>query len=180
MRLLGLAVNLLLRALLAAFVVEARRRPRDPRFAGKGIGVRGAFVITPLTLLVPAVHLARRDGTPYPVWTDNLHLSIYALDLAGNVFDLYDRYFYFDLLPHAHGTGAATVTAGWLLGTGPLGAIGAAQVSHVLLEAQEFYSDRLFGYRNVRGTFDVVNDLLAGVVGSLAYGALLRAFGRGR
>lgn len=178
MRLVGLAVNLLLRASLAAFVAEAWRKPRDPRFAGKGIGIRGLAVITPLTLLVPTVHLARRDRSPYPLWTDNLHLSIYWLDLAGNVFDLYDRYFHFDLLPHAHGTGAATVTAAWLLRTGPLGAIGAAQLAHVLLEGQEYYSDVLFGYRNVRGTFDVVNDLLAGAVGSVLYGAGMRLASR--
>jgi hypothetical protein len=173
-RLLGFAVNLLLRATLASFVIEAWRKPADPRFAGKGIGVRGVAVITPLTLLVPAVHVARGDGRPYPVWVDNLHLSIYWLDLLGNVFDLYDRHFYFDLLPHAHGTGAATITAGWLLRSGPLGAVGVAQVAHVLLEGQEYYSDVFFGYRNVRGTFDVINDLLAGVVGSVGYALLWR------
>ena len=40
-------------------------------------------------------------------------------------------------------------------------AIGAAQIGHIALEAQEYYSDVLFGLRNVRGTWDTVNDLLA-------------------
>jgi hypothetical protein len=107
------------------------------------------------------------------VGTDTLYLSIFALDLAGNHYDLYDRYKYFDAIPHAHGTGAFTVAAAELLDLPPLSAVGVAQVGHVLLEAQEYYSDVLFDLRNVRGTWDTVNDLLAGVVGSLAYAAVL-------
>ena len=52
---------------------------------------------------------------PYPVWSDNLWLSIFVLDLAGNHFDWYDRYRHFDAIPHAHGTGAATVALAELL-----------------------------------------------------------------
>ena len=104
----------------------------------------------------------RGRGRPYPVWTDNLWLSIFALDLLGNHFDLYDRYRYFDAIPHAHGTGAATVVVAELLDLSPLSAVGVAQLGHIGLEAQEYYSDVLFGLRNVRGTWDTVNDLLAG------------------
>lgn len=167
-------MNLLLRAAIAAILIEANLHSGDHRYAGKAIGKR-ALVMLPLSLLFPAAHLARGGTRRYPVWTDNLYLSLFALDLAGNYFDLYDRYRYFDAIPHAHGTGAATVAIGELLDLPPLSAVGVAQVLHIGLEAQEYYSDVLFGLRNVRGTWDTVNDLLAGAAGSMAYAWL---FGR--
>ncbi|MGH2380637.1 MAG: hypothetical protein ACRDG7_05380, partial [Candidatus Limnocylindria bacterium] len=128
-------------------------------------------------------YLTRRRGERYPFWMDNLYLSIFALDLAGNSFDLYNTYRYFDLVPHAHGTGAVTVVFAWLLRRPMLSAVGLATVLHVGLEAQEYYSDVLFGLANVRGTWDVVNDLVVGVIGSAVYGAgylwLVRARGAG-
>jgi hypothetical protein len=182
-RLLGVLVNLALRAAIAAMTATVLRAPtNDHRFAGKGIGPRVLIVGLPATLAVPLIWAARgaRRG-PYPVGVDSLYLSMYALDLAGNVFDLYDGYRHFDLIPHAHGAGAMTVFAAWALDVPPLSAVGVAQVGHVLLEAQEYSSDVLLGTHNVRGTWDTVGDLLAGVVGSLAYGALLsRAVRRNR
>lgn len=182
MRLLAWLVNLGLRVWIVAVIVEALRRPDDPRYRGKAIGTRGSVMI-PASLLFPLAHLARGRGRgrgrgpgrgrPYPVGTDNLYLSVFALDLAGNHFDLYDRYTYFDAIPHAHGTGAFTVAAAELLDLPPLSAVGVAQVGHILLEAQEYYSDVIWDLRNVRGTWDTVNDLLAGVVGSLVYAAFL-------
>jgi hypothetical protein len=178
-RLLGYACNAGLRLSLLAILGEALRQPDDPRFRGKAIGKRG-LVMIPLSLVVPIKHAVRRGRSrAYPVWTDNLWLSIFALDLAGNHFDLYERYRYFDALPHAHGTGAATVVAAELGDLPVLSAVGAAQIGHIALEAQEYYSDVAFGLRNVRGTWDTVNDLLAGAAGSLLYAALLRWW-RGR
>jgi hypothetical protein len=174
-------VNALLRASILAVLAEALRHPQDHRFAGKGIGQRG-LVMIPLSLVVPATQLARRragDARRYPLWTDNLWLSIFALDLAGNHFDWYDQYRHFDAIPHAHGTGAGTVVAAELLDLPPLSAVGLAQLGHILLEAQEYYSDVRFGLRNVRGTWDTVNDLLAGAAGSAGYAAAL-AWVRGR
>ena len=51
----------------------------------------------------------------------------------------------------------------------PLGAVGMANTIHVGLEAQEYYTDVLFGTHNVRGVSDTVNDLAAGLTGTLAY-----------
>jgi hypothetical protein len=176
MRLLGALLNAGLRAAMVAVLAEALARPNDPRYAGKAIGTRG-LVMIPLSLVVPLAHAARARSAgsrpPYPVWTDNLWLSIFVLDLAGNHFDWYDRYRHFDAIPHAHGTGAATVALAELLDLPPLSAVGVAQLGHILLEAQEYYSDVWFGLRNVRGTWDTVNDLLAGAAGSAAYAAAL-------
>jgi hypothetical protein len=173
MRWLGVALNLALRGAMLAMLAEALRRPRDPRFAGKGIGTRG-LVIVPASLLVWAVRRVRPGSRqlPYPVWTDNLYLSLFVLDQAGNHFGWYDRYRHFDTLPHAHGTGAATVVLAELLELPAMSAIGLTQLLHIGLEAQEYYSDVLFGLHNVRGTWDTVSDLLAGAIGSAAYGAL--------
>ena len=178
MRAFGAACNVLLRAGIVAILVEALARGRDPRFAGKAIGPRG-LVMIPLSLVVPLAHRLAPRQRAYPVWTDNLWLSIFALDLLGNHFGLYDRYRYFDAIPHAHGTGAATVVAAEILDLQPLSAVGLAQLGHIALEAQEYYSDVAFGLRNVRGTWDTVNDLLAGAIGSAAYAALLSRLRRG-
>jgi hypothetical protein len=178
MRWLGWFVNLWLRAVIGIVLADARRNPNDPRYAGKGIGTRG-LVAVPASLLVPAVWWLRGRHAPYPVWIDSLNVSIYALDMAGNYLDLYDRFTYFDVVPHAHGTGAATWVIADLFEVPALGAIGIAQLVHIGLEAQEYYSDLLFDLHNVRGTWDTVNDLVAGAVGSVAY-AWLRGFARGR
>lgn len=175
MRLLGALLNAALRTTILAVLAEALARPADPRYADKAIGTRG-LVMIPLSLVVPLAHAARARsgrGRTYPVWTDNLWLSIFVVDLAGNHFDWYDRYRHFDAIPHAHGTGAATVALAELLDLPPLSAVGVAQLGHILLEAQEYYSDVWFGLRNVRGTWDTVNDLLAGAAGSASYAAAL-------
>ncbi len=175
MRAVGWLANALLRVSVVGVLMEALSRPDDPRFAGKAIGKRG-MVMIPLSMVVPLAHAARRrsgDERSYPLWTDNLWLSIFALDLAGNHFDWYERHRHFDAIPHAHGTGAATVVAAELMGLPALAGVGLAQLGHILLEAQEYYSDVWFGLRNVRGTWDTVNDLLAGAAGSAGYAAAL-------
>lgn len=168
-------LNVGLRAVILGVLVDALLHPDAARYAGKAIGTRG-LVLLPASLLVPALVLwRRRRGQPadYPVGTDNLYLSIFALDMGGNLLDLYDRYLLFDLVPHFHGTGALTVVVGQLFDRPALAGIGVAQIIHVLLEAQEYWSDVAFGLRNVRGTWDTVNDLVAGAAGSVVYGAAL-------
>lgn len=145
-------------------------RPDDPRFAGKALPIRNLVIVGGLSLIFPARSLIRRSWDAYPVWLDNLYLSIFWLDMAGNSFDLYDRFAYFDLIPHFHGTGAATVVIQRLLGLPVLTAVGLANILHLLLEVQEYYTDVLAGTRNVHGAGDVVNDLLVGLLGTALYG----------
>jgi hypothetical protein len=150
-----------------------RAGPRDPRFVGKGIGPRALIVVPASSLSMPLVwSLAGGRREPYPHGLDSLFLSITALDLAGNVLDLYDRHRHFDLIPHAHGTGALTILVAWLFGLPMRRAVAVATAGHALLEAQEIASDVLFGYRNVRGWWDVAGDLGSGLAGSAVYGAL--------
>ncbi len=89
--------------------------------------------------------------------------------MAGNSFNLYDSYFYFDLIPHFHGTGALAAVLFGAFGLVPLSAIGFGTIIHTLLEIQEFYTDVFFGTHNVRGNFDIVNDLLVGIIGAFIY-----------
>jgi hypothetical protein len=182
----GPVVNLGLRlGMLAMLGIVLRAGRDDPRFVGKGIGVRFTAVALPAAMLVPvawAAARARGRRDPYPAGVDSLYVSLLALDLAGNVFDWYDSYKHFDLIPHAHGGGAITVLFAWLFRVPVDDAVRWSIAGHVLLEIQEIASDHLFGLRNVRGWWDVAGDIGAGVVGAIAYGAayehLVRRAGR--
>ena len=168
------AINVALRAAILGVLADALLHPDAARYASKAIGTRG-LVLIPASLAIPLLHFVARRDQRYPVWTDNLYLSIFALDMGGNVLDLYDRFFFFDWVTHTHGTGAIGVVVSELVRGPVLAGVAVAQLAHIVLEAQEYYSDVLFGLRNVRGTWDTVNDLLVGVVGSLAYGAAYSA-----
>ena len=166
----GVALNVAMRVSIGYFLLETLRHPDDPRFAGKAIPVRNLVVVGGLSLLMPALYLWRRQRKkPYPVWTDNLYLSIFWLDMAGNSFNLYNRYLHFDLIPHAHGTGAIAVVFQRVFDLSPTAAFGAANGLHALLEAQEYATDVFFGTHNVRGWWDSAGDVAAGLLGSALY-----------
>lgn len=173
---LGLIINILIRLSIFYFLAEVLLNPLDPRFAGKAIPIRNLAIVVTLSLLIPAMHFIKkkRQSLPagkqeYPFWLDNLYLSIFWLDMAGNSFNLYDSYFYFDLIPHFHGTGAIAAVFLGVFGLSVLGAVGAANIIHLLLEAQEYYTDVFFNTHNVRGVADVVNDLVVGLLGAGMY-----------
>jgi hypothetical protein len=170
-RSMGPLINAAIRLSILYFLTEVWLKPNDPRFAGKAIPLRNLIVVGGMSLVFPGLHLAwkQRKWRRYPFGLDNLYLSIFWLDMAGNSLNLYDRYRYFDAVPHFHGTGAIAVVLQRVLGLSTLGAIGLANIVHLLLEAQEYYTDVLFGTHNVRGTWDTINDLLAGLAGSTTY-----------
>ena len=180
-RVAGYAVNALLRASIGGFLLHALRHPHDPRYEGKAIPVRNLLIVGSLSFVFPLLALwqRRRPARParsnrlrwrrYPVWSDNLYLSIYWLDMAGNYFDLYDRYKHFDLIPHCHGSGALAAVLYNAFEQPPLKAFGVANGIHTLLEAQEIFTDVVFGTRNVRGAWDSIGDLGAGLIGTSTY-----------
>jgi hypothetical protein len=171
MHIMALLLNLLLRLSIVYFLGEVLLRPDDPRFAGKALSVRNLIIVGALSLLFPALHLIGKKRESYPFWLDDLYLSVFWVDMAGNSFDLYDRFYYFDLVPHFHGTGAVTVVVQAVFRLPALSAVGLATIIHVLLEAQEYYTDVFFGTHNVRGVSDTINDLLVGLVAAAAYSA---------
>lgn len=199
-----LVLNIWLRLAIFYFLAETMLFPSDPRFLGKAIPERNFVIVVGASLVFPLLYIWRRKnqaGSPtvghglstYPFWSDFLYLSIFALDMAGNSFSLYDTIFWFDLIPHFHGTGAAAlifylaVLARDLFGKIKLSkiesfllAFGLATILHAALEAQEFYTDVFAGTHNVRGVFDVINDLVAGFLGSIVYVALFEIFARSK
>lgn len=170
---LGLILNLLLRLSILYFLGEVMLFQDDPRFAGKAIPIRNLIIVLSFSMLFPILYFWKKKWKRYPVWFDNLYLSIFWLDMAGNSFNLYDTYFYFDLIPHFHGTGALAAMLFGAFSFSALSAIGFANIIHMLLEAQEFYTDVLFKTHNVRGTFDVVNDMVVGIFGTFIYVLLI-------
>lgn len=173
---MGLLINIFLRLGILYFLGEVLLFPDDPRFAGKAIPIRNLIIVISLSLLFPILYFWKRYWKKYPVLFDNLYLSIFWLDMAGNSFDLYDRYFYFDLIPHFHGTGAVASVLAGAFGLPFLSAVGLGNIIHMLLEAQEYYTDVFFGTHNVRGVFDVVNDLVVGIIGTVIYTTLVIVF----
>jgi hypothetical protein len=168
-RVAGAALNLVLRASIIYFLAEVLRNQSDRRFAGKAIPVRNLIIVGGLSLMFPVLHLMRRRRRRYPFWTDDLWLSLFALDMAGNSFDLYDRYTHFDLIPHFHGTGASAVALRRAFDLAPERAFAIATALHAGLEAQEYATDVLFGTHNVRGWWDSAGDLAAGLLGAAVY-----------
>ncbi|MBI2598758.1 hypothetical protein HYW40_00855 [Candidatus Curtissbacteria bacterium] len=166
---MGLVINILIRLAIFYFLGEVLLFADDPRFAGKAIPIRNLIIVVSLSLLFPALYFLKKKWSKYPFWFDNLYLSIFAFDMAGNSFNLYDRYFYFDLLPHFHGTGAISAVIAGAFGLPVLSAIGLANIIHTVLEAQEYYTDVLFKTHNVRSIGDTVNDLSVGLVGAAFY-----------
>lgn len=178
----GLIFNILLRLSIFYFLGEVLLFPDDPRFAGKAIPIRNLVIVISLSLLSPILYFWKKKWWfdvahhKYPFWWDDLYLSIFWLDMAGNSFNLYDSYFYFDLIPHFHSTAALAAVLLGAFGFSFWSGVGFANIIHMLLEAQEYYTDVLFGTHNVRGTFDVVNDLVVGVLGTLIYGLIYLYF----
>ena len=175
---LGFIVNIAIRLSILYFLGEVFLFPDDPRFAGKAIPIRNLIIVLTFSLLFPFFHFIKKRWKKYPVWFDNLYLSLFWLDMAGNSFNLYDSYYYFDLLPHFHGIGAVAAVLYGAFAFGALSSLGLANIIHVLLEAQEYYTDVFLKTHNVRGVFDPINDLMVGILGAFLYISLIIWFRR--
>src|SRR3989344_6864834 len=137
---LAFLINLFLRLSIFYFLAEVLLLPDDLRFAGTAIPIRNFIIVITLSLLFPLLFFLKKKWGKYPLWLDNLYLSIFWLDMAGNSLNLYDTYFNFDLIPHFASTGAMAVVFTGALGFSPLGGIALGSVIHTLLEAQEYYT----------------------------------------
>ena len=110
---------------------------------------------------------------------DDVWLSMLTLDLVGNVFDLYDRYTHFDLLPHAHGTGALTVTLAWLLRLPPGSRDRPCHGPARTARGPGVRERQGLRVQERRGAWDVGGDLGAGAVGAVAYAIAYERLVRG-
>jgi hypothetical protein len=75
----SLAVNVGLRLLILAFTIDALINAGDERFAGKALGSRNVGILLGLSMLFPLLQAVRGQWKRYPMWYDNLYLSIFAL-----------------------------------------------------------------------------------------------------
>lgn len=164
----ALALNASLRVAIIGFAIEAALAGADPRFDNKGIAVRNlVFAGVAVTLAVPLLHLIRgRRRGHYPLSADTLLLSILAVDMAANSFNLYALPWRFDLIPHTYSPLAGVLVLADL-GVGVVArsliVIGAA----VLFELQEVAGDLYLGTSNVRGPWDTAGDLAGAVTGAV-------------
>ncbi len=165
----GVLANVALRLMILAFTVDAIVNAGDPRFAGKALGPRNVGILLGLSMLFPILHFIYKRWKRYPVWYDNLYLSIFWLDMAGNTLDLYNSVEWWDHIPHFHGPGALAMVLVGAFAMTPLAAAGFATMLHLLLEINEYYGDVLLGTHNVRGIADSMNDLAYGLLGVIVY-----------
>jgi hypothetical protein len=172
----GVILNVALRVVILVFTIDALVNAADERFAGKALGPRNVGIMLGFSMLLPVTYLVARRWRRYPFWFDDLYLSIFALDMAGNSLGLYLSVPWWDHVPHFHGPGALAMVLTGVFGVGVLAAAGLATMLHVALECWEFYGDVLLGTRNVNGIWDTVNDLSYGLAGVILYAVLFQRF----
>jgi hypothetical protein len=165
----GALVNVVLRVAILVFTVDALVNAGDERFVGKALGPRNVGIFLGLSMLLPILHWVYKRWTTYPFWYDAFYLSVFALDMAGNTLDLYNRIEWWDHVPHFHGPGALAVVLMGAFGLPALSALGVSTFLHVLLEVQEYYGDVVLGTHNVKGIADSINDLAYGLAGVATY-----------
>jgi hypothetical protein len=165
----ALAVNLLLRLCILVFTVDALINAGDPRFEGKALGPRNVGILLGLSMLFPLLQAVRGQWKRYPMWYDNLYLSIFALDMAGNTLNLYNTIGWWDHVSHFHGPGALAAVLMGAFGLRALAAAGLSTMLHAWLEIEEYYGDVFLHTHNVKGIEDSMNDLLFGLVGAVVY-----------
>jgi hypothetical protein len=165
----ALAVNVVLRLLILGFTIDALINAGDDRFAGKALGPRNVGILLGLSLLFPLLQAVRGQWRRYPMWYDNLYLSIFVLDMAGNSLNLYNTVEWWDHVPHFHGPGALTIVLIGAFGLTRLAAAGFTTILHTALEIQEFYGDVFLHTHNVNGVQDTVNDELYALLGVAVY-----------
>lgn len=173
-------INIFLHLAIFLFLLEILLIPEAPQFVGKGLLLRYLIIAFLLSFLFPFLFFTKRWKGNYPFLADSLYLSVFVLDMFGNSFNLYSRFFYFDLIPHFLSTGVLTVLLGLFFFKRKLSnlhfsflIIGLATFIHLGLEILEFSQDVLANTHNVRGASDTINDLLVGVLGSFLASFLL-------
>jgi len=165
----GFLANVGLRLSILAFTVDALVNAADQRFEGKALGPRNVGILLGLSMLFPILHFIYKRWERYPLWYDNLYLSIFWLDMSGNSLNLYNSVEWWDHIPHFHGPGALAMVLVGAFGLAPLAAAGLATILHVILECWEYYGDVLLHTHNVKGIADSINDLSYGVAGMVVY-----------
>jgi hypothetical protein len=183
----AMLANLAARALLLFFGAEAVHAtltdPNDRRFAGKGIAMRNAVLVGAFSMFLPFLFHLSSKREKFPWAADAVMITVPVADMAGNSLDLYNNHGWFDLLTHFYGTAAvgglvALAANGRAMRPAPyrwLVAVGTTTILHIALEIQEYWTDVIFGTRNVEGLEDTEGDILAGMCGAICGVAVAEA-----
>lgn len=174
-------LNLAAKALLVAMLLYAVANPDMPRFSGKAMEIR-AVLYTLAMLLIPLGWVLKGRPPPYPHGADALFAGPFLVDVAGNVFDLYDPVIWFDDAAHAVTWMLLVLAFGSLLLRLRLApwittalCIGFGSVTHVLWEIGE-YLIMMSGTTGLQLTYgDTIGDLAASLSGSIVAGLVTGA-----
>lgn len=170
----------LVKAITVALLLFAATHTDWDRFGGKAMGARA--VAYPVALLiVPAVWVlwGRARGRRYPALADLLVALPFAVDVAGNAVDAYDRITWFDDACHFVNWGLLLAALAVSLPRGlPAAArlglvIGLGSTSALLWELGEYVTFIRHGTELGTAYTDTLGDMLLGTLGALAGGALV-------
>jgi hypothetical protein len=175
----------LVKAVTVAMLVFAATHTDWDRFAGKAFA--GRAVAYPIALLViPAVWWLRGRRKAYPGLADLLVSLPFAVDVAGNVADAYDRIGWFDDACH-FGNWALLLAAlaVSLPATLPYGAqlglvVGIGSTTALGWEIAEYYTFIRHGTELDTAYTDTLGDMTLGTLGALAAGLVILAVRRRR
>ncbi|TME40929.1 MAG: hypothetical protein E6I57_05020 [Chloroflexi bacterium] len=164
----GKIVNLLLRLAIFAMSVDAIVHSGDARFAGKALAPRDVIISFGLAMLFPLfwkLRYQRRQWHEYPWWFDSLYLSMFAFDMAGNSFGLYNAYIgEFNDVTHTYGNGAVMIVLAGAFGFTTLEAMGITTMLHLVLQVEEYYGDKFLGTHNIVGMEGEYQQFIGGLV----------------
>jgi hypothetical protein len=166
---LAWVLNVFFRVSILFFAIDSVINSTDDRYAGKGLPIRNVIIVVVWTMVFPALYRIGKKWKSYPVGYDNLYLSIFWLDMAGNYFDLYNVFGDWDTIPHIHGPGAMALIFRGLGRRSALASTGASTMIHAGLEVQEYLGDMVGGTHNVQGAGDTVHDIACGLIGAWLY-----------
>lgn len=170
----GAVVNVLLRVAILVMSVDAIANANDPRFAGKALAPRDVIISFGFAMLFPLFWRLRYRGRQwheYPWWFDSLYLSLFAFDMAGNSFGLYNAYKgSFNDVTHTYGNGALMIVLAGAFGFTTLEAMGLATMLHLWLQLEEYYGDVFFHTHNIVGMEGEYEQFVGGLVAVIVCG----------
>ena len=151
----GAIVNVLLRLAILAMTIDALVNGADARFAGKAPAPRDILISFGFAMLFPLfwkLRYQKREWSEYPWWLDDLYLSLFAFDMAGNSLGFYNQIGpAFNDVTHTYGNGALVIVLAGAFGFTTLEAMGLTTILHLILQVEEYYGDKLLGTHNIVG-----------------------------
>ncbi len=175
---LELVIDLAVKGAVLGLSFYPLLHPGSSHFAGKAMGAR-ALLYPGFTLLIPAIWFLSGGPSPYPFVADIALGLPFAIDAAGNVFDLFTIPG-FDAIPHA--TGWFFLSLAFGLAVAPLAhdrwigfglVLGFGAVIDILWELGEFLLMKS-GSSGLQLTYEnTIQDLVLSLLGAAIAGVVI-------